>query len=140
MQIVFDIQDYTDLATLDKGIALLTHLRNATAHSPHHTSEDAENEQEVQVPSAPLLQLDVLRLLANSATGSLTSYDVAELLGMSQPEYAAKIRGTGKAGVQAQDVLYTRGWTFQDAKRVRTYTITSSGRRVAAKLQDRSKS
>ena len=139
MQIVFDIQDCADITALDKGIALLTHLRDVAAHPSQHMPKDDEDEQEVGIPTAPLLQLNVLCLLADSATGSLTSYEVAELLGISQPEYAAKIRGTGKAGVQAQDVLYTRGWSFQNGKRVRTYTITSLGRRVAAKLQDRSK-
>ena len=140
MQIVLDVQDCGNINLLNKGIDMLTQLRDAAVRSTHHTMEDAEDEQDVPVPAAPLLQLEVLRLLANSAMGSLTSYEVAVLLGMSQPEYAAKIRGTGKAGVQAQDVLYIRGWTFQDGKRVRVYTITPMGRRVAAKLQDRSES
>jgi len=134
VQIPFDENDYATAAVLEKGIALLTRLRDAASRPTQNSAKDA-SASAPPVPAAPSLQMKVLCLLADSPTGSLTSYDVAEKLGMSQPDFAAKIRGTGKAAEQAQDTLYLRGWTFQDGKRVRVYTITDAGRQMAEMLK-----
>jgi hypothetical protein len=136
MQIILDSNDYTDVNALKGGIATLTRLLDAASGKPTQETEKAATADIVDFnhAQAPSLQLDVLRLLAASSTGSLTSYEVAAALGMSQPDFAAKIRGTGKSFIQVQDTLYQRGWTFQNGKRVRVYTITSNGRGVAAEM------
>jgi hypothetical protein len=134
--------DASSRADIAQGITLLTHLLEELSKTSKD-GKDAELDASASIPpslSAPSLQLEVLRLLDSSTAGSLTSYQVAAALGMTQPTYAAKIRGTGKAATQAQDTLYLRNWTFEGGKRVRVYTITDEGRRIAQLLEQSAKS
>lgn len=141
--LIVDTSKYNDLL---QGRDLIKQLLGSTAaptQKPTAPAQDATAQHiAASTPAAvahpllqgPRLQLDVLRVLAAHPTGTMNSYEVAKALGMPQPVYAKKIRGTGRAPNQVQDVLYYRGWAYPNGpqSRVRRYDITPEGRQVAA--------